>query len=193
MRYGALEPVKIITYRHGEGKQLFEPLLRLIELDRNAAGFEVDTGRQVLEFLVHNGRGRFHDQLRTFDAFTAQFVNEGRNLAAAPDFVEGLRAGCDLLEVVDQRSAIGESVRADPVHNTGSHDLLSAASADAEQEFKGGAIDERAGKGLELLDDLIDLAIPDWFCRHGGFSMLVRTSAKYQVCESLISNIILRS
>ena len=82
-------------------------------------------------------------------------------------------------EGVPIRQAVGPHV----VHNAGSEDLLGAAAADAEQEFDGGAIDERAGKRFQFPDHVIDFAVPDGFGGHGCFPMLVRTSAKYKFLE----------
>jgi hypothetical protein len=55
---------------------------------------------------------------------------------------------------------------------------LSAAAADAEERFDRGAVDERAGKGFEGLDYLVNPAVPEGFGGHGYFCMLVRTYAK---------------
>ena len=67
MFHPPLEPVEIVADGHGQGEQLFEPLLWLVKLDRNTAGFEVDAGRQVLKLLVNDGRWRFDDELGPFD------------------------------------------------------------------------------------------------------------------------------
>ena len=172
------ELVEIVTDGHGQGKQLLERLLRLVKLDRNTAGFEVDAGRQVLELLIDDSRWGLDDQLRAFDAFPAQLADDARNLAPAADLIKGLFAGREVLEVGDEGLAISESIGADAVHNTGSHDLLSSAPADAEQELDSSAVDPGAGKTVEFVNDVRQLTVPSRFCGHGCFSMLVRTYAK---------------
>ena len=58
----------------------------------------------------------------------------------------------------------GQAARADALGNAGSEDLLGAAAADAEEEFKGGAVGERARQGLQLAEYVVDFAIPEGFC-----------------------------
>jgi hypothetical protein len=168
LSHRAFEPVEIVADGHGQGEQFFEPLPWLVKLDRNTAGFEVDPRRQVLKLLIDDRRWGLDDQLRAFDAFPAQFADDARHLAAAADFIEGLFAGGDLLEVGDEGLAISESIGADAVHYAGSHDLLSASPADAEQELDSSPVDVRAGKTAEPLEDVWQVPIPGWFCRHGA-------------------------
>lgn len=88
----------------------------------------------------------------------------------------------EVAEVGDEGVAVGESIGADAASDAGSQNLLSAAAADAEERFDGGAVNERAGKGFEGLDYQGNSAVPKGFGGHGCFCMLVRTCAK---CNSL--------
>jgi len=97
---------------------------------------------------------------------------------SATTFVVAILSIAQLAEAGNQEGAIGQSIGADIVGDAGRHDLLGAAAADTEEEFDGGAIDERAREGFESLEDVGDFGVPDWFCRHGLITMLVRRCAK---------------
>ena len=97
---------------------------------------------------------------------------------AATAFVVAILSIAKLAKAGHQEVAIGQSIGADVVGDAGRHDLLGAAAADTEEEFDGGAIDERAREGFESLEDVGDFGVPDWFCRHGLITMLVRRCAK---------------
>jgi hypothetical protein len=104
----------------------------------------------------------------------------GRDVAAPLTFIIAVIALGEAAEMGDKGIPIRQTVGADVIYNAGGQDLLGAAAADAEEEFDGGAIDEGTGQGLQLVDHVVDFAVPDRFCGHGYFTMLVRTGAKYK-------------
>ena len=86
-------------------------------------------------------------------------------MPALPFVVAAIPLG-EAAQVGDEGIPVGQAVGADVFCDAGSHDLLGAAAADAEQEFDRGAISERAGEGLQFTDDFVDFAVPGWFCGH---------------------------
>ena len=112
-----------------------------------------------------------------------QLSEDFGDVAPAPPFIVAVIALGEAAQMGDEGIPIGEAVGTDTLGNARSEDLLGAAAADAEEEFYGRAIDERAGEGFELADDVVDFAVPDGFCGHGYFTMLVRTSAKCNLSE----------
>lgn len=154
-RDAAFEQVEVVADSHGEGEQLLEPLLRLVELDRDAAGFEAHTGREVLKLLIDDGGRRFDQQLGLGDPLLAQVFDEVGHFAPALDLVGAFVAFCDALQPGDQGIAVGEPVDARaPVQNTGRHDLLSPAAANAEQELDGWTVNVRQGMLSQLFEDV---------------------------------------
>jgi hypothetical protein len=174
----ALKALEIVADRHGQSQKFFQRLTGGLEFDGNSSGFQADTQGKVLEFLAHYGNRRFHQKTGLLDAFFAKLGKRLSNPAPAPDFVMSLFSRGKAPQVTDQAVAFRQSIRADMVAHTGREDLLGPPAADTQEEFHRGAIDKRAGKGLEILDDLVELADPTRLCRHGFFSMLVRTCAE---------------
>jgi len=86
---------------------------------------------------------------------------------AATTFVVAILSIAKLAKAGHQEVAIGQSIGADVVGDAGRHDLLGAAAADTEEEFDGGAVNERTREGFESTEDVGDFGVPDWFCRHG--------------------------
>jgi hypothetical protein len=166
----ACNPLKmreIVGNGHGQGEELFEGLAGLVEIHRNPAAFQTHAVGEIFELLDGDfGRG-LHQQLGPFDAFLAQAGQDFGELMAPAPFVVGVLASGEAAQVGDQDMAIGQAVGADVVGDARSHDLLGAAASDAEQKLEGSPIDERAGKSLNLPDDVVDFAIPGRFCRHG--------------------------
>ncbi len=105
---------------------------------------------------------------------------------AATTFVVAIFSIAELAQAGNQEVAIGQSIGSDAVGNAGGHDLLGATAAHPEEEFDGGAIDERTGEGLEGTDNVGDFGVPDWFCRHGEYTMLVRRCAKCKLSEWIL-------
>ena len=103
----AFEFVVIVADGHGEGQEPFEGLLRLLELNGDAAGFDVNAAGQVFEILVHHGDRRFDEQLRLFQASLAQLFQDMGYFAAPFDLMESVVALTESAEAVDQRSAVG--------------------------------------------------------------------------------------
>jgi hypothetical protein len=109
-----------------------------------------------------------------------QLGDDRGQLAPPLEFIIAVVALGEAAQMRNERIAIREPIGPDAVYDTGSHDLLGAPSADAEQEFDGRPVDERAGERFDLPDHAVDLAVPGRFCGHGCFPMLVRTCAKYK-------------
>ena len=164
----ALKPFKIIPDSHGEGEQFFECLVRLVERDGDAAWLEPDPGGEGVELLREDLKRRLDQKLRHFLAVPLPLGQDFGELAPALALVMASVTIGQVAQVGDEDLPIGEPVGADAISNARSEDLLSAAAADAEQEFEGGAIDEGAGKSLELLNDVIDFAVPEGFGGHRG-------------------------
>ena len=166
----ALKAVEVIADGHGEGQQLFQRLLRLVEGYGDAAGLQPDPRREVLELLRKNLDRGLDQELRPFQALLLQLRQDFGDLAPALPLVKAAVAFGQAAQVGDEGIPVGQTVGADAVGNARGQDLLGSAAADAEQEFHRGPVDERAGKRLKLPDDVVDFAVPDWFCGHGGAS-----------------------
>ena len=186
----AFEEAKIVTDGHGKGQELFQCLLRLIKGDGNPAWKQADSRRQVVKLLGEDPHGGFDEKLRPFQAIVVELGEDFGNFAPAPAFVVGIVAIGEATEVGDESIPCGQSVGPYPVGDARGHDLLSPAAADAEQELDGGPIDERTRQELQLANDQVNFAVPGWFCGHGILTMLVRTRAKCNQRECMISNII---
>jgi hypothetical protein len=162
----ALETIKVVTNRHGQGQQLFERLLRLVELDGDAARFQPHASREMRKFLGKDLKGSFDQEPGPREAVFVQLGEDGGDLSSALLLIAAVVAGGEAAEVGDEGGAIGQTAGADVVGNAGSHDLLSAAGADAEEELDSGAVDEGAGERLQLQDDVVDSAEPGGFGGH---------------------------
>ena len=99
----AFEFVVIVADGHGEGQEPFEGLLRLLELNGDAAGFDVNAAGQVFEILVHHGDRRFDEQLGLFQASFAQLLENLGDFAAPLDLIESIVALGEPAEAVDER------------------------------------------------------------------------------------------
>src|ERR1017187_4867908 len=164
----AFEAVEIVADRHGECQELFEGFARLLKLHGHAARFETDSGWQVFQLLIDDRDRAFNDQFRLVEPFPPEAVELLGYLAPALYLIIGVVTMGEPAQTGDQEVAVGQTVGADAVGDRGRHDLLSAAAGDAQEEFHGGAIDERAGENIELPDDVVDFAIPGGFGRHRG-------------------------
>jgi hypothetical protein len=173
----ALETVEVVTDGHCQSKKFFEGLVGMGKLDDDPARFETDAGRQILKLLAENLGRRFDQQARPLAALLFQLDQFGGYLLSTAQFVVVAIALSKAAEVSDEGVPVGEAVGADPLSDTGSQNLLGATTADAQERFYGGAVDERAGKGFENLDYCWDSAVPKGFGRHGCFCMLMRTCA----------------
>ena len=164
--YLALEVVEVVTDGQGESQQFFERLLWLLKGDGDAARLERDPCGEILEFLRQNLNRGFNQKLGPFQPFLLQLrQNHGHVMPALP-FVVAIVALGEAAQVGDERITIGQAVGTDVLGDAGSHDLLGAAAADAEQKFDCGAIGERVGEDLQFTDDFVDFAVPGWFCGH---------------------------
>jgi hypothetical protein len=151
----AFEPVEIVADRQGECQQLLQRLLGFFELDVDVAGLQMHAGRKVFELLIDDVGGGFHGHLGLLEAFLAEPPEDFGESAAALYFVIALLAPRQLLQANDQLVSIRQSVGSDPVADTGSQDLLGPAAADTQEEFDRGAIDERAGRSPEFVQNVI--------------------------------------
>ncbi len=144
--------------------------MRLVKGHSDPAGLQPDAFRQISQVLPKDLEGRLDQQLRPLQALPSQLRQGSGDLTAALALVVAVTVLGEPAEMGDKSIAIGESVGANAVHNAGEQDLLGAAAADAEEEFDGGAIDERAGKNLQFPDHVIDFAVPGRLCGHGRFT-----------------------
>ena len=174
----ALEPIEVVADGHGESEQFFERLLWLLKGDGDAAWLKGHTRGEILELLRQDLNRGLDQKLRPCEAILLQLSQNFGDVTAAAPFIVAVVALGEAAQMGDEGIPVGEAVGTDTLGNTGSEDLLGAAAADAEEEFYRRAIDERARQALELAEDVVDFAVPEGFCGHGCFTMLVRTSAK---------------
>ena len=80
-----LELLEIIADGHRSGEQLFERLLRMVELHRDSARFEVYVGGQGRERLVDDADESFNRRLRLLDLFLAETREYGGPSLSALD------------------------------------------------------------------------------------------------------------
>jgi hypothetical protein len=151
----ALEPVEVIANGHSERQQLLERLLWLVKGYGDLARLEPDTRGEALELLRQDLNWRFHQKLRPFPPVLLQLRQDFGNVAPAPPLIVAVVAPGDAAQMGDEGIPIGQAVGADTLGDAGSEDLLGSAAADAEQEFEGGAVDERPGQALEFADDVV--------------------------------------
>jgi hypothetical protein len=93
--------------------------------------------------------------LGAFEAILLQLGQDFSDVAPAAPFIVAVIALGDAAQMGDEGIAIGQAVGTDTLGDAGSEDLLGSAAADAEQEFEGGAVDERPGQALEFADDVV--------------------------------------
>lgn len=163
----AFETREVVGDGHGEGEQFLQSLPGLEELDGNAARFQTHALGEVFELLGEDGDGGLDQEWGPFQPFLVKLGQDPGDFALALDLIEAVVAVGEPAQAGDQEGAVGEAAGADAVGDGGGHDLLSAAAADAQEELDGGAIDEGAGKDLQLPDDLVDFAVPGGFGGHG--------------------------
>jgi hypothetical protein len=175
----ALKPVEIVADRHGKGQELLERLLGAFELDRDPALVQADTGRQLLDVLVYDLDWSLDQERGMFQTLFLQLGQGFAQLSPSLALVIAVVAPGKAAQTGNQSLPIRQPVCPDAIRNARGHDLLSAAASDAEEKLDGGAIDERAGKGFQFPNDLVDFAEPSRFLGHGCLTMLVRTCAKY--------------
>ena len=180
-----LKPIKVVADGHGECEQFFERLLGLLKSDGDAAWLKGHTRGEILELLRQDLNRGLDQKLGPFEAILLQLSQDFGDVAAALPLVVAVVALGEAAQMGDEGIPIGEAVGTDTLGNAGSEDLLGAAAADAEEEFYCRAIDERARQALELAEDVVDFAVPDGFCGHGCFTMLVRTSAKCNIARMI--------
>ena len=163
----AFEAGEVVGDGHGEGEQLFERLLGVLELDGNAARFQPHAFGEVFELLREDGDGGFDQERRPFQALLVKLGEDAGDLALALDLVEAVVALGEPAQAGDEEVSVGEAAGADAVGNGRRHDLLGAAAADAQEEFDRRPIHKRPGEGLQRPDDVLDFAVPGWFGGHG--------------------------
>jgi len=178
-----LKPIKVVADGHGECEQLFERLLWLLKSDGDAAWLKGHTRGEILELLRQDLNRGLDQELGPCEAILLQLRQNFGDVTTAAPFIVAVVALGEAAQMGDEGIPVGQAVGADTLGDAGSEDLLGAAAADAEEEFYRRAIDERARKGFELAEDVIYFAIPEGFCGHGYFTMLVRTSAKCNLIE----------
>jgi hypothetical protein len=143
--HNPFKPIEIIADSHGERQQFLETLVRFFELDGNAATLHAHTRREVCEFLIDDAGWGLDEQLRLFQPFLAQFIDQLGHFTAALNFVEALSVVSDALETGNEGLAVGYSVGANPVSDAGCEDLLGATPPDAEQKLDSGPVYIRNG------------------------------------------------
>jgi hypothetical protein len=151
----ALKALEVIADGHSKGQQLLERLLRLVESYSDPAWLETDADGKVLDLLIDNSTGRFNEKLGPFEPFLLQLRQDFGNVASALPLVVAVIPLGDAAQAGDKRIPIGQAVGSHAVGDARSEDLLGSAAADAQQEFEGGAVDERPGQELEFADDLV--------------------------------------
>jgi hypothetical protein len=154
------KPLKVVADGHGEGEEFLEGLAGFPEFHGNVTRGEGDAGRQVGELLGQNPVRSFDEELRVFEAFAAEPVENRSHAAAAAAFELFVFTRSESPQVADENLAIRQTVRAHVVRDAGGEELLGAAAADAEDRFDGGAVDEGAGKSPEFGADVVDIAEP---------------------------------
>jgi hypothetical protein len=162
-----LKAVGVVADGHGKGQQFLQCLLRVVKLDRNPAGLQPKARGQVPELLVDDARRGLDQKLRPFQPVFLQLRQDFSDLTATLPLVKAAVPFSQTAQMNDEGIPISQAADADAVGNTGRHNLLGAAAADAEQEFDRGPIHERTGEGLKLPDHIVDFAVPDGFCGHG--------------------------
>ena len=155
MSCNALEPVEIVAYRHCQGEEFRQRFLWLAELNRDSPGVQPNPSGQIVELLVDDLLGCFNHQARAFNPLLAQASNDLRYLPPALYFVVALVALGHPPQVGNEEILRSQSVGSDAIAYTRRHDLLGTPPSDSKQKFNGRAIDERAGKRPEFLDDAI--------------------------------------
>ena len=160
--------LKVVADGHGQSQQFFEGLARRGETDGDLPGFEADAVGEAGELLGEDADGRLDQQLGTLETLPAEVRDIVGDFAAACEFVLRVFARGQTAQVREQGCAAGEGVRADMVRHGGSHDLLRAAAADAQQNSERGTVDKGAGQGLEFGFDVVDSADPASLRGHGS-------------------------
>jgi hypothetical protein len=175
--YQPFEKVIVVADGHCQGQEFLQRLPRFVEVDRNATRLDLNALRECLDFLVHDPHRGFDQNLGAFEAVAAESVEKFGDFPAADALIVDLVAGGQAAQMVNKDIAVDQAARADMVGDAGGHDLLRPPSTDAEEGFDGCAIDERAGKGLEVINNDVEMGEPDWFSGHGFSTMLVRRCA----------------
>jgi len=168
--YLTLKALEIVADGHGKSQQFLERFLGLVKGDGDAAGLQVDTRRKVHELLRHNLKRGFDEKLGPREAILLELRQNLGDVTAATPFIVAVVALGEAAQMGDEGIPIGQAVGSHPLGDAGSEDLLGAAAADAEEELYRRAIDERPGQALEFAEYVIDFAIPEGFCGHGGAS-----------------------
>ena len=130
-------------------KSFSSACLGLVELHDDPAGFDLNAGGKLVHFLAHYLDRRFHQNLRPLQPVFPQSFEQFGNFAAPGVLIRNIVTSRQAAKMGDEHLAVHQTVGADMVGNTGSHDLLGAPSPDPEENFNGGAVHERAGKSLE--------------------------------------------
>jgi hypothetical protein len=158
--------VEVIADRHGEGEQLFERLLGLVELDGESARFHAYPHGQALPLLVDNRHRGFDRQLRLLKPLPPQLDHRPGDPLPALDFSPRLFARRDLFQPPEKGFPLGQPIGAHPFGHARGEDLLGAAASDAQERLHRGAVDKGAGQGAHRRANGIEIVEPGGLVRH---------------------------
>jgi len=147
--------VEVVADGHGESQQFFERFLGLLKGDGDAAWLKGHACREILELLRQELKRGLDEKLGAFESVLLQLSKDFGNVAPTLPFIVAVVALGDTAQMGDEGIPIGQAVGADALGNAGSEDLLSAAAADAEEEFEGRPVDERPGQTFQFVDNFV--------------------------------------
>jgi hypothetical protein len=156
----------IIAHSHSQGEELLEGFFGIPKvLNDDPARRELNTGREILEFLSDHRGWRLNKNLRLPCSFPNLLENGAQSLSPALLVIGGI-AIRQMAKMLDNFVAVSESIFAGRSAHERRKNLLRPAATDAQSSLKGCAIDPREGKRLELFNHFIEAAIPERFVGH---------------------------
>ena len=133
--------------------------------------------RQGFEFLIDEGGRSFDQDPRLLFGAPVQLIEKDVEPLTALLFeVRGI-ACSQVPEMGDNIFFCRQAVLAQCLPHQRLQDLLCPASADAENKFERGAINEGVRQVFELLDDLVEAVVPERFVWQGVPATLLKDRA----------------
>jgi hypothetical protein len=134
-----LKEQRVVADRHRQRQELLERILSAAETHGNPAGCDGNPLREIIQLLVDDGDGRFHQDCGT--AFALERFNLSGQPASALVFVMSGLTGGQSLQVGDHSFAIRHATDSDPALDAGSNNLLRATRSDAQQILDHASVD----------------------------------------------------
>jgi hypothetical protein len=126
----------LVTDGHRQSEQVFQRLPWIAKLDRNSPGANRDALRQIPKLLAHDPDRSLDEDLRLFDAFSAQLFDDARTLQRRSTSNRFFLARRNFLQPFNHCVRIGRSARPHAAGDAGREDLLGAAAANLKQYFR---------------------------------------------------------